>query len=270
MLRLKARAEGTQGKIAVFFVDDNFAINAKRTKSLLRDIIAAGARTFLGRPDQRQPAAGSGTGGSHRGFGRQVDFHRDGVAGSGQPGQREQELQQARRIRRGASNGWRAATSTPSRHSYSVWITTPPEWPSAPWMGCATGRRSCRYSDRLRPFPATPLYDRLASEGRLTRPKHWLEFAPFQMAHTPLRMSAAEVQAEVQQAWENSYSPAANAGAIHSIADEHVRLQDQPSDREDIFPRHLFPAQGAVGLDEGDRAEPGVHYPACQGSFRAI
>jgi radical SAM superfamily enzyme YgiQ (UPF0313 family) len=44
MLRLKARAQRTHGKIAVFFVDDNFAINAKRTKSLLRDIIAAGAQ----------------------------------------------------------------------------------------------------------------------------------------------------------------------------------------------------------------------------------
>ena len=30
--------------MAVFFIDDNFAINVKRTKSLLRDIIAAGAQ----------------------------------------------------------------------------------------------------------------------------------------------------------------------------------------------------------------------------------
>ena len=30
--------------MAVFFVDDNFAINVKRTKSLLRDMIAANAR----------------------------------------------------------------------------------------------------------------------------------------------------------------------------------------------------------------------------------
>src|ERR1041385_8516152 len=44
MLRLKARAQRTRGKIAVFFVDDNFAINVKRTKALLRDIIAAGAQ----------------------------------------------------------------------------------------------------------------------------------------------------------------------------------------------------------------------------------
>ena len=42
LLLLKASAEG--GLIAVFFIDDNFAINVKRTKSLLRDIIAANAQ----------------------------------------------------------------------------------------------------------------------------------------------------------------------------------------------------------------------------------
>ncbi len=47
---------------------------------------------------------------------------------------------------------------------------------------------------QITPFPATPLYDRLAKEGRLTRPKHWLEFAPFHMAHTPLKMTIPEVQ----------------------------------------------------------------------------
>ena len=41
LLLLKARARRTKGQVAVFFVDDNFAINAKRTKSLLRDMIAA-------------------------------------------------------------------------------------------------------------------------------------------------------------------------------------------------------------------------------------
>ncbi|HKX28832.1 MAG TPA: radical SAM protein, partial [Blastocatellia bacterium] len=44
MLRLKARAKAEGGQIAVSFVDDNLAINIKRTKSLLRDIIAAGAQ----------------------------------------------------------------------------------------------------------------------------------------------------------------------------------------------------------------------------------
>ena len=41
---LKSRARSEKGQIAVFFIDDNFAINLKRTKSLLRDIIAAKAQ----------------------------------------------------------------------------------------------------------------------------------------------------------------------------------------------------------------------------------
>src|SRR5205085_4873097 len=44
MLLIKERARKSRGKAAVFFVDDNFAINVKRTKSLLRDVIAAGAQ----------------------------------------------------------------------------------------------------------------------------------------------------------------------------------------------------------------------------------
>ena len=44
LLLLKARAQSESGQMAVFFIDDNFAINIKRTKSLLRDIIAAGAQ----------------------------------------------------------------------------------------------------------------------------------------------------------------------------------------------------------------------------------
>src|SRR5262249_35486312 len=44
LLILKRRAERDRGKITVFFIDDNFAINIKRTKALLRDIIAAEAQ----------------------------------------------------------------------------------------------------------------------------------------------------------------------------------------------------------------------------------
>jgi radical SAM superfamily enzyme YgiQ (UPF0313 family) len=44
LLMLKRRARKERGQIAVFFIDDNFAINLKRTKSLLRDIIAADAQ----------------------------------------------------------------------------------------------------------------------------------------------------------------------------------------------------------------------------------
>ena len=54
----------------------------------------------------------------------------------------------------------------------------------------------------------------------MTRPKHWLEFAPFQMAHTPLKMTIPEVQAEVRAAWLEAYSPAETERAIESIASE--------------------------------------------------
>jgi len=38
----------------------------------------------------------------------------------------------------------------------------------------------------LTPLPATPPYKRLETAGRLTWPRHWKEFIPFAMAHTPL------------------------------------------------------------------------------------
>src|SRR6185369_13206580 len=44
LLRLKKRAKLERGQVAVFFIDDNLAINKKRLKGLLRDIIAAGAQ----------------------------------------------------------------------------------------------------------------------------------------------------------------------------------------------------------------------------------
>ncbi len=44
LLMLKAMEERQKAKILVFFIDDNFAINPRRTKSLLREIIARGAQ----------------------------------------------------------------------------------------------------------------------------------------------------------------------------------------------------------------------------------
>src|SRR2546425_164890 len=63
----------------------------------------------------------------------------------------------------------------------------------------------------LTPLPATPLYKRLEAAGRLTRPKHWQEFIPFAMAHTPLKMTIEEAHAEVKAGWAAAYSPAAMA-----------------------------------------------------------
>jgi len=74
----------------------------------------------------------------------------------------------------------------------------------------------------LTPFPSTPLYKRLEVAGRLTRPKHWLDFRPFQMAHTPLKMSIEQTQTEINHAWANSYSPEGIADAVNSISHKPV------------------------------------------------
>jgi radical SAM superfamily enzyme YgiQ (UPF0313 family) len=72
----------------------------------------------------------------------------------------------------------------------------------------------------LTPLPATPLYKRLEKAGRLTRPRHWQEFIPFAMAHTPLKMTIEEAHAEVDQGWADSYSPEALAQAVESLNDQ--------------------------------------------------
>jgi len=70
---------------------------------------------------------------------------------------------------------------------------------------------------QLTPFPATPLYTRLEKAGRLKRIKHWLDFAPFVMAHDPLKMSIEDAKKETFDAWSRSYSPERNWEAINSI-----------------------------------------------------
>ena len=85
----------------------------------------------------------------------------------------------------------------------------------------------------MTPYPATPLYDRLLQSGRLTRPKHWLDFRPFQMAYTPDRITIEQAEAEVREAWGRSYSPTA-------IADGLSRIRKRPfRERTLMFFAHL-------------------------------
>ena len=69
----------------------------------------------------------------------------------------------------------------------------------------------------MTPYPATPLYDRLFEQGRLTRPKHWLDFRPFRMAYTPENITIEQAEAEVDEAWTESYSPESTARALEQI-----------------------------------------------------
>ena len=219
MLKLKARASSTRGKIAVFFVDDNFAINVKRTKALLRDIIAAGAQlswvaqisaNLLRDSELLDLIAASGGKWIFIGMESLDKANLASVNKSfNKPGEYASVLRGLAQRNVYAITSFIFGLDNDTAGVASRTLEEMREWPTVlPVFG------------QITPFPATPLYDRLLKEGRLTRPKHWLEFAPFQMAHTPLKMSIPEVQHEVRQAWTDSYSPEATERALESIADE--------------------------------------------------
>ncbi|HEX3743936.1 MAG TPA: radical SAM protein [Bryobacteraceae bacterium] len=221
LLRLKARASSTQGQVAVFFVDDNFAINVKRTKSLLRDIIAAGAQVnwvaqisanLLRDEELLDLIAESGGKWIFIGMESLDPANLASVAKSfNKPGEYARVLENLAQRNVYAITSFIFGLDHDTPGVAERTLEQVRKWPPVlPVFG------------QITPFPATPLYDRLAKEGRLTRPKHWLEFAPFQMAHTPSKMTIPEVQTEVHYAWMNAYSPAATAQALEAIADEPV------------------------------------------------
>jgi radical SAM superfamily enzyme YgiQ (UPF0313 family) len=221
MLRLKARASRTRGKIAVFFVDDNFAINVKRTKALLCDIIAAGAQlSWVGQisanllRDEELVDLIAESGGKWIFIGME-SIETANLASVNKSFNKPAEY--AAVLDRLARRNVYAITSFIFGLDHDVvgvadrTLRQIDEWPPVlPVFG------------QLTPYPTTPLYDRLAKEGRLTRPKHWLDFAPFHMAHTPLKMTIPEVQREVTRAWRRSYSPAATRKALRALRHEPV------------------------------------------------
>ena len=246
MLRLKARAQSTRGKIAVFFVDDNFAINVKRTKALLRDIIAAGAQlSWVGQisanllRDEELVDLIADSGGKWIFIGMESldPANLASVKKSfNKPAEYAEVLERLARRHVYAITSFIFGLDNDSAGVAKRTLEQIRTWPPVlPVFG------------QITPFPATPLYDRLAKEGRLTRPKHWLEFAPFQMAHTPLKMSIPEVQAEVRQAWLDSYSAAATASAIESIADEPVPYKISHLIARVFFRGIYFPPKGVWG-----------------------
>ena len=224
VLSLKARARREGGQVAIFFIDDNLAINIKRLKSLLRDIIAANAQV----PWVAQISANllrdeelvdliAESGGKWVFIGME-SIDPKNMADVNKNFSKPSEYGAV--LERLAQRNIYAITSFifgMDNDTVGVAERTLKEiqsWPPGlPVFG------------QLTPFPATPLYDRLEKAGRLARPKHWLDFAPFVMAHTPLHMTIDEARLETRKAWELSYSPERNDEAIHSIDDAHIKYR---------------------------------------------
>jgi radical SAM superfamily enzyme YgiQ (UPF0313 family) len=216
--RVKNRARAEHGTVGVFFVDDNFAINVKRTKSLLRAMIAEDATlpwiaqvsvNLLKDEELLDLMAASGArcifiglesvdaenlSAVHKSFNKPADY--------------EQALHGL------AHRGIYAITSfifgmdgdTPgvAKRTAGVMGSWPPGLP---------------IFSLLTPFPSTPLYKRLLEGGRLTRPKHWLDFRPFTMSFVPEKITIEEAEGEVREAWTRAYSPKATMEAMRRIAD---------------------------------------------------
>ena len=217
LLLLKRRARRERGQVAVFFIDDNFAINIKRTKSLLRDIIAAGAQL----PWTAQISANllrdeelvdliAESGGKWIFIGME-SIDPVNLADVNKSFNKPNEY--AAVLHRLAQRNVYAITSfiigldndTPGVAERTMQqIETWP--PGMPVFGPLT------------PLPGTPLYARLGAEGRLTRPKHWLNFDLYRMAHTPLKMTIPEAQSELDKAWYTSYSPRRNEEVVDLLA----------------------------------------------------
>jgi radical SAM superfamily enzyme YgiQ (UPF0313 family) len=218
LLRLKARARKERGQIAVFFIDDNLAINTKRTKSLLRDIIAAGAQL----PWVAQISANllrdeelvnliAESGGQWIFIGMEsidpanmADVNKN----FSKPGEYSAVLERLARHNIYAITSFIFGMDNDTVGIAERTLNEIHSWPPGlPVFG------------QLTPFPATPLYDRLSKAGRLTRPRHWLDFAPFWMAHTPLKMTIEDARRETDRAWRASYNAKRNAQALDSIKD---------------------------------------------------
>jgi radical SAM superfamily enzyme YgiQ (UPF0313 family) len=219
LLRLKRRARKARGQVMVFFIDDNFAINIKRTKALLRDMIAANAQlpwlaqisaNLLRDEELVDLMAESGCRWVFIGMESIDPVNLADVNKSF-----NKPAEYAAVLNRLADRGIYAVTSfifgldndTPGVADRTLdQIKT---WPAGlPVFG------------QLTPFPSTPLYERLKKDGRLTRPKHWLEFAPYQMANTPLKMSIPQTQQELEKAWLVSYSPDRTAHALETLREK--------------------------------------------------
>jgi radical SAM superfamily enzyme YgiQ (UPF0313 family) len=224
LLRLKARARKERGQMAVFFIDDNLAINIKRTKSLLRDIIAADAQlpwvaqisaNLLRDEELVDLIAESG--------GKWVFIGMESIdpknmadvnKNFSKPGEYREVLERLARRNVYAITSFIFGMDNDETGVAERTLSEIHSWPPGlPVFG------------QLTPFPATPLYDRLEKAGRLARPKHWMDFAPFVMAHTPLKMTIEEAKTEVNQAWSESYSPERNAEAMDYLKDQHIKYR---------------------------------------------
>ena len=241
LLMLKALEKREHGKVAVFFIDDNFAINPRRTKSLLREIIARGAQVpWVAQismnllRDEELVSLIAQSGGKWIFMGLESidpDNLKSVSKGFNKPDEYKPILERLARHNLYAITSFIFGMDSDTPGVAARTLDVVRSWPPGlPVFGLLT------------PYPATPLYDRLAAAGRLTRPRHWLEFKPFKMDFTPLKITDDQAEAEVREAWTSSYSPETIASSMawlssKSLPDRIIHMLSRLAFRGIYFPQ---------------------------------
>jgi len=207
----------------VFFIDDNFAINIKRTKSLLRDIIAADAQLpWIAQisanllRDEELVDLIAAAGGKWIFIGME-SLDTTNLADVNKNFSKPEEYTAV--LNRLAKRDIYAVTSfilgldndTPGVADRT--LKQIEQWPPG-----------LPVFSPLTPLPGTPLYSRLEAEGRLTRPKHWLNFAQYKMSHTPQKITVDQAHNELDQAWRKSYSPQRNKQVVDLLTERDLDI----------------------------------------------
>ena len=208
LLALKRRAARERALVCAFFIDDNLAIDRPRLKALLRAIIeadaclpwvaqisvnllddaelvelieASGGRfVFVGLESVDEASLK----GAHKSFNRPANYRRvlERLA--------ERNVYAITSFIIGLEHD-RPGTARAIDAEVRAWP------PVLPVFGLLT------------PFPATPLYERMAAAGRLTAPTHWLSAVPFKATLDFAHLSAEQAEAEMRQGWALGYDAAA-------------------------------------------------------------
>jgi radical SAM superfamily enzyme YgiQ (UPF0313 family) len=206
LLTLKQVAVRDRALVNVFFIDDNFAINRERLKALLREMIRLDLRlpwvgqismNLLNDEDLVELIGRSG--------GRFIFMGLESVdpvslRAAGKRFNKPEEY--ARTLERLARHdvyavtsfivgleGDRPGSAARLEKEISAWP------PVLPVFGLLT------------PYPGTPLYDKLAAQGRILMERHWLDPSTFAATFRPSDLTPAEAEREVREAWRRSYRP---------------------------------------------------------------
>ncbi len=229
LLALKRRAARERAMVSAFFIDDNFAINRARLKSLLRDMIRLDAclpwiaQMSVNLLDDEELVGLIAASGGRFIFMGLESVNADSLKSAGKSFNKPADY--GRTLQRLAEKNVYTIASfivglEDDRPGTAGLIDAElAKWPPVlPVFGLLT------------PYAGTPLYDKLAAEGRLLNPTHWLATRAFKATFQFSHFSPETAEAEVREAWRRSYRP-----RVFASTQRWLVANGKPFDAQVIF-----------------------------------